>query len=54
LQGLFTRLRGYLIGSEKALAREAPAVENGAEKVLEGDANADAVLIMLQPGIEPL
>ena len=53
MHGLFTSLRGYLIGGEKALAREVRAVENGAEKVLEGDANADAVLLALHPGVEP-
>jgi hypothetical protein len=29
------------------------AVENGAEKVLEGDANTDAISFSFQPGIEP-
>ena len=53
MRGLFTCLGSYLIGGEEALAREVRAVENGAEKVLEGDANADAVLIALQPGAEP-
>jgi hypothetical protein len=50
LCGLFACSRRYLIGGKEALAREARTVENGAEKVLEGDANADAVLIALQQG----
>ena len=53
-RAVFDCFSRYLIGGDKALAREARAVENGAEKVPEGDGNAYLVLIALQPGMEPL